>query len=131
MSRNNVRYTIKCELCDKEFVALRKDAKTCSDRCRQQRRRISEYPVDWLLHRDHWVYRMFDTSNTLLYVGCTSSPTNRLQSHIKKDKKLWAKEVTLITWMHYSDKVSALEAESRAIHLEKPLYNIVYNKQGV
>ncbi len=128
MPRNKVSYTIKCELCDKDFIALRKDAKTCGDRCRQQRRRISESPVDWLLHKEHWVYRMFDSSNTLLYIGCTSNPTNRVQSHTKKDKKLWAKEVTLITWIHYPDKISAREAETNAIQLEHPLYNLVYNR---
>lgn len=123
MPRNNIRYSLICEFCKKDFVAMRKDAKTCGDRCRQQRKRKSDHPIDWLLYKEHWLYKMYNSERTLLYVGVTSNAWVRLEGHMK-EKKSWTDNISSITWQRYPDKPSALEAETKSIVTELPVYNI-------
>lgn len=123
MSRNNVRYTLSCQYCNNEFIALRKDAKTCGSKCRQQRKRKSDYPIDWLLHKEHWLYKMYNREGVLLYVGITSNAHMRIESHIK-EKKGWTDDIVAISWLRYPDKPTALVAERHSIVTEFPVYNI-------
>lgn len=123
MSRNKVRYTLLCQLCNAEFIALRKDAKTCGPKCRQQRKRKSDYPLDWLLYKEHWLYKMYNSEGILLYVGVTSNARNRIEGHIK-EKKSWTDSIVTISWLRYSDKPTALVAERQSIDNEYPVYNI-------
>lgn len=68
------------------------------------------------------LYRFFDESDELLYVGVTMNPTRRWLEH-SQDKVWWA-EVAHVTLEPYPDRKSVLDAEQLAIKTEHPRYNI-------
>lgn len=71
---------------------------------------------------DHVLYRMFDKSNVLLYVGITNNPKGRFTAHSKSQP--WWSEVSTIS-VHTLGSRSELEAAERAaIRAEHPRYNI-------
>lgn len=74
---------------------------------------------------DHVLYRMFDPSGDLLYVGITMRPVDRLRAH-SKDKNWWS-EIATIRLETYPDQAALKEAERSAIRAESPRYNIVLN----
>lgn len=76
----------------------------------------------------HILYRFFDMSDQLLYVGITNHISHRMSQH--ENDKHWWDEVSKATFQHYPDRVSLDSAERRAIALEKPLYNIQHAKPG-
>lgn len=69
----------------------------------------------------HFVYRLYDADDALLYVGMTYDPRNRRQGHKRKE---WWPEVARFRLTVYSDKATALRAESQAIRAEHPVHNI-------
>lgn len=71
------------------------------------------------------LYRFFNATGDLLYVGITMNPASRWKSH--RDEKPWWLEVTSITVEHHPDRASAEEAERQAIRSERPWYNLVHN----
>ncbi len=72
------------------------------------------------------LYRMFNAEGFLLYVGISSSAQNRFRQHF--DKQHWANEVTDIKVEHFRTREEVLAAERDAIKLERPRYNVTYNK---
>lgn len=68
------------------------------------------------------LYRFFNAEEELLYVGIAADPAHRWKEH--RRSKPWAREVTIrvIEWLSSREEASA--AEVRAIHIEKPRYNI-------
>jgi hypothetical protein len=66
------------------------------------------------------VYQLHTAEGTVLYVGSSRSPEQRIQDHKRKP---WGKMIAahVITW--YPDSASALEAERYAIAVLKPPYN--------
>ena len=68
------------------------------------------------------VYRLYACDGSLLYVGCTIDLGKRITTH--RGRKPWFDEVASITVRHYPDKESALQAETEAIDVEKPRYNL-------
>lgn len=68
------------------------------------------------------LYRAFDSDDALLYVGATTKPGQRLYAH-GHDKDWWT-EVDRITLEHFPTREDAFAAESQAIDLEQPRYNL-------
>lgn len=73
----------------------------------------------------HSLYRFFNASGDLLYIGRTMDARSRWRSHEKT--KLWFNEVTSATREIFADAASLAAAESRAIRAEAPRYNVVHN----
>jgi predicted GIY-YIG superfamily endonuclease len=72
----------------------------------------------------HYVYRMFDQHDRLLYIGRTYQPTQRLIGH--KSATPWFADVVRIEWRCYPDFRAAELAEKLAIRREKPIHNKVH-----
>lgn len=70
----------------------------------------------------HVVYRMFDATGRLLYVGMTGELGKRLSSHADK---VWFLAVATITFERYPNYAEAALAEQEAISTESPLHNKV------
>jgi len=68
------------------------------------------------------LYRLYDASGQLLYLGITSSPTGRFTTHACE--KVWWDEIATIRLEHYETRKEALAAESAAIVVEAPLHNM-------
>jgi predicted DNA-binding transcriptional regulator AlpA/predicted GIY-YIG superfamily endonuclease len=67
------------------------------------------------------LYRMYDASGTLLYVGISNRPLDRKGQH--KSHQPWWTEIVSMTLEHYPTRQEALTAETRAIVGECPRYN--------
>jgi len=68
------------------------------------------------------VYRLFDTAESLLYVGMSSNPTGRWKGH-RRDKAWWSEVASYeIAW--YPTRPEARAAELAAIQTEKPRCNV-------
>ena len=67
------------------------------------------------------LYRLYDSEETLLYVGISTQPAERLKQHALE--KLWWHHVARreITWL--DNRAEALAAEAKAMEEERPLYN--------
>lgn len=76
--------------------------------------------------KPHALYRFFDRTDVLLYVGITMDLPARVGQH-RKDKPWWV-EVNHITIEHFEDRAEVLLAEREAIRTEKPLYNSTHNE---
>lgn len=75
--------------------------------------------------RPHALYRFYDRSDVLLYVGITVDLPSRVSNHRKE--KPWWMDVHHITIQHFDTRGDALAAEYEAIRTEGPLYNIIHN----
>lgn len=74
-----------------------------------------------LAHLPHWVYRLFDKSGTLLYVGLSSDPDRRFEHHMLcRD---WLAEIDHHTVTPYPNWEQGAAAEQKAIETERPKYN--------
>lgn len=69
----------------------------------------------------HALYRFFDRTDVLLYVGITMNLPQRMANH-RRDKPWWTL-VDHITIEHFNTRDEVLAAERNAIHDEQPLYN--------
>ena len=68
------------------------------------------------------VYRMYDESDTLLYVGCTHELEERLAAH--RRQKSWTARAVRVDVQQFDTRADALAAEEAAIRRERPRYNI-------
>lgn len=68
------------------------------------------------------VYRLWDASGGLLYVGQTIEGTKRLRAH-EKEKPWWG-DVASVTWQNCATKEEMDEVELRAIREENPRHNV-------
>lgn len=78
------------------------------------------------LNAEHVLYRMFDESNALLYVGVTANFGQRMRRH-QAEKPWWPFAVT-IKLEHFETREAALNAERNAILHEKPACNVVHGQ---
>lgn len=69
------------------------------------------------------LYRHYDASGRLLYVGITNAVTKRLDQHVKSSS--WATEIKTITIEWHESRADALDAEDSAIFDECPIYNTI------
>jgi predicted GIY-YIG superfamily endonuclease len=67
------------------------------------------------------VYRFFDRTGRLLYVGITYDPAERWKHHAAKTR--WWRDAADNTLEWYGTRAEAERAEQVAIRYEKPLYN--------
>jgi predicted GIY-YIG superfamily endonuclease len=75
--------------------------------------------------RRHALYRFFDASDVLLYVGITVDIGPRFKKH-GSDKPWWG-SVDRIEIEHFATRGDASAAERKAIKEEHPLHNVVHN----
>lgn len=76
----------------------------------------------------HVLYRLFDASDDLLYIGKTVAPSSRFQQH--RETKSWWRTVATIR-LAYFNSAEELDREERyAIRSERPLHNIKHNKHS-
>lgn len=69
----------------------------------------------------HAVYRFWDASDRLLYVGLTVDPGLRWKAHKRRD---WWRSVARATLEWFPDRASAERAEREAIRNEDPVHNV-------
>lgn len=78
-----------------------------------------------LQNQPHALYRFFDRSDVLLYVGITADLPARIKNHSKG--KPWWTQIHNITVEHFDTRQDALDAERKSIREEKPLHNAQHN----
>jgi predicted GIY-YIG superfamily endonuclease len=71
------------------------------------------------------LYRLFNEQDQLLYVGISSKWYERFHQHEKTQP--WWLSVAKITLENFETRDEVVEAEKRAIRLEKPLHNKQYS----
>jgi predicted GIY-YIG superfamily endonuclease len=74
----------------------------------------------------HALYRFYDATGALLYIGITADPGSRWRSHAHN--KPWWQQISTITVETHNDRAAVLRAEECAIRAELPKYNIVHNR---
>jgi predicted GIY-YIG superfamily endonuclease len=67
------------------------------------------------------LYRHFDASGELLYVGISNNVLHRLKQH--EVAAAWQEQITTITIERYPTRQAALDAEREAIWRENPRHN--------
>lgn len=82
-----------------------------------------------LADRPHALYRFFDRTGDLLYIGITASIPSRLVAH--RDDKPWWTHVVDIRVEHFDNRPDVLAAEKAAIKAERPKWNVQHNQQVV
>ncbi|MEV8610211.1 GIY-YIG nuclease family protein [Amycolatopsis sp. NPDC051373] len=73
----------------------------------------------------HALYRMYDETGQLLYVGISIDPGKRMAQH--RSDKPWFSQVANITVQPMPSRKAALEAERESIKNERPTFNVVHN----
>lgn len=68
------------------------------------------------------LYRHFDASGRLLYVGISFGAVARLQSH-KRDGSEWFNMIARVEVEKFHTRSAAKKAERKAIREERPIYN--------
>lgn len=79
--------------------------------------------------KPHYVYRFFDASDRLLYIGCTLDWKRRENEH--RWYTPWSDDIAHCEVVRYPDQASALLAEEEAIKAESPVHNAMYNGAGL
>lgn len=74
------------------------------------------------------LYRHFDASGALLYVGISLSTAQRMGEH--RCGSVWWRKVASITIERFSTRKAALDAERKAVQTENPLHNVTGKKRG-
>lgn len=78
--------------------------------------------------RPHILYRFYDRTGVLLYVGITVDFETRMAAH-SKDKAWWSQVDRKATHVEYHDcRRDALDAERDAIRAERPVHNDHHNE---
>lgn len=77
-----------------------------------------------------YLYRIYDTTGNLLYIGITLDLNTRMNQHRKHWKNgQWYKTAGPIKTELYQDRASAALAEHRAIVREQPAHNWCQEEQ--
>jgi excinuclease UvrABC nuclease subunit len=74
----------------------------------------------------HCLYRHYDSSGVLLYVGISLNAVLRLGQHRKGSE--WFELITTITIEHFRSRRQAVKAERKAIRKERPKFNGLHAK---
>jgi predicted GIY-YIG superfamily endonuclease len=72
---------------------------------------------------EHYVYRCYDASGWLLYIGCTLNVEQRIATH--RASAFWAYRIASITVEPFPTQAEALAAERAAIKAENPSCNVM------
>lgn len=73
-----------------------------------------------------YVYRASDAAGSLLYVGITHDPDQRLKSH--RYKAQWWKDASRMEWLLFPNRRAALDAEREVIDTEHPSHNVTWEE---
>jgi predicted GIY-YIG superfamily endonuclease len=73
-----------------------------------------------------YLYRAFDDSRTLLYIGISGRWSERLHQHEKSSE--WLERTDYVLIQRFDTREEVVEAEKLAIREEKPLYNKDHNR---
>lgn len=71
----------------------------------------------------HAVYHLYDSSDQLLYVGCTHEFSARMKSHRKRP---WGKAITRAEVRYFNSLPQATAYEAQAIADDNPLFNVTH-----
>lgn len=74
------------------------------------------------------LYRLYDNTGRLLYIGITSRGPRRWREHMRD--KPWWKDVETIHLEHHPNRTAVEQAELQAIKTERPLHNIAHKPEG-
>ena len=86
------------------------------------------YAVSYLM-AIHYVYRMYDKGNRLLYIGSANNPGRRMAEHLAQ-APFW-RDVVNIGIEEYPNIDLALEAERLQIQNEEPVHNKIHNGRAI
>ena len=75
------------------------------------------------------LYRHFDSSGALLYVGISVSTPARLAQH--RDSSEWFSRIDKITICHFETVADARNAEREAIATERPMFNCMWRASSL
>lgn len=73
------------------------------------------------------VYRLYDETYDLIYVGITNRLVRRIRQHAWTQP--WGNEIRFVewnAWVEFTDRAEAAKAEVEAIQLERPRHNTVH-----
>lgn len=76
-----------------------------------------------------WVYRHYDVTGQLLYVGITNNYRLRCEQHADTKHWWWRVDPQRSTTQEFPNRPAALLAEGLAIRAERPLFNVVHNRR--
>ncbi|MFJ9420759.1 type II toxin-antitoxin system prevent-host-death family antitoxin [Streptomyces sp. NPDC101249] len=79
----------------------------------------------WLDGHRTALYRLYDDTGLLLYIGISHQPEVRFEQHAKS--KVWWAQVARRTVEWFDDRPSAAQAEAEAIRAEDPEHNGTYS----
>jgi hypothetical protein len=74
------------------------------------------------------LYRHFDKSGALLYVGISLSTAQRMGEH--RNGSAWWRKVVSITIERFPTREAALAAERKAVQTEHPAHNVTGRLRG-
>lgn len=75
----------------------------------------------------HWLYRVYDAADRLLYIGRTHNPWQRI-AH-QSCTAHWRDEAERIEWEPIGPYHLATQAEIAAIKAEAPVFNVQHNRR--
>lgn len=73
----------------------------------------------------HYLYRLYNDKDELLYIGISKSAIHRLHQHLETQP--WAEQIAKQTIERFASRQKLESAERKAILKEKPKHNITYN----
>lgn len=68
-----------------------------------------------------YVYRCYDSVGTLLYIGCTNQPIQRVETH--RRTSWWGDRFDHVRYTVFPNREKALAVENAAIYAERPICN--------
>lgn len=80
--------------------------------------------------KPHTLYRAYDSSDQLVYIGLTNNWPMRLTAH-EYSTHWWNKEVVRVHLEYWPSRAEGLTAERHAIRMERPLRNTHHNRGPV
>lgn len=87
------------------------------------KRRKAKAPPPPKYEKRPCVYRHFDASGELLYIGACTSYAHREQQH--RSRSAWWPKIARVTFEYHETLREAFEAERAAIWFEKPPHNLM------
>ena len=77
------------------------------------------------------LYRFFDSSDALLYIGITVRLRTRFREHARANATSWWPQVSYHTVSWFPTKAEAKSAERDAIRKERPTHNVVHSTRQI
>lgn len=90
------------------------------------RQRIPMPKVQDLASAPYWLYRCYDKTDQLVYVGISHDAHARLRGH--SYRSWWAADVEYVELEEIQGKTAALEAEKVAVRTEHPRWNVQHRR---